>query len=152
MHGFLIDLARLVDLQFGRAHLFHHRQADIAHGEDIGSGQVGQHVGVHMFFFQRQFVMIVVDILRHVDIQRRPVVLVGVQEIIPGPGVLERGQLVDVGHTIDNTLVVRIDRAGIIGLGRNILWRIHPRQRGRFTLNANIWLAFKTGCARLTRR
>ena len=110
MQRFFIDLAGLVDLQFGCAHLFHHRQADVAHGQDVGSRQVGEHVLENVALGRAELVVVVVHVLRHGDFQRRPVVAVGLEEELPGPGVLERRQLVDVGLAIDDALVGGVDR------------------------------------------
>jgi hypothetical protein len=110
VQGFFIDLPGLVDLQLGRTHLLHDRQADVAHGQDVRGRQIRQHVLEDMALGAGQLVVIVVHVLRHADFQRRPVVAVGFQEELPGPGVLERRQLVDVGLAIDDALVGRIDR------------------------------------------
>ena len=60
------------------------------------------------------------DVAAHVDFLRHPVVGAGGEVLLPGPLVLERHQLVDVGAAVDDALVVDLDaavarRAGSIG-------------------------------------
>src|SRR5262245_51456729 len=50
-------------------------------------------------------VAVVLDILRHVDVKRCPVILIRIQEILPGPGVSEWRELIDVAHTVNDALV-----------------------------------------------
>jgi len=56
-------------------------------------------------------VLIVLDILGHVDVHRGPVVLVGIEKEFPRPGIFEGGQLVDVGESIDHPFVLGMDRS-----------------------------------------
>src|SRR5690606_28147118 len=128
VQGFFVYLAGLVDLQFRGAHFFHHGQADVAHGQDVRGGQVGQYVFVHVLLRRGQAVVVVVDVLGHVDVQRGPVVFVGVHEVFPGPGVLEGCQLVDVGFAVDDAFVVYVHRRRA-GAGRRLVfgfWFVVP--------------------------
>ena len=54
------------------------------------------------------------DVARHVHLLRHPVVGAGGQVFFPGPLVLERDQLVDVGLAVDDAFVCSVDalRAG----------------------------------------
>jgi hypothetical protein len=125
VQGFLIHLAGLVDLQLGGAHLLHHRQADVAHGQDVGGGEVGQHVLEDVALGAAQLVVVVVHVLGHGDLQGRPVVAVGLEEELPGPGVLEGRQLVDVGLATDDALVGGIHRGQGMAQGGSLRW--HPQ-------------------------
>ncbi len=130
MHRFFIDLARLVDLQLGGGHLFHHRQADVAHGQDIARSEVGEHALIDVALLQGELVLVILHILGHVDVQRRPVVLVGVEKEFPGPRVLERRQLVDIGLAIDDPLILSAYR--FCGRRRDGGRFLRLQGRGRF--------------------
>ena len=58
------------------------------------------------------------DVARHVDFLRHPVVGAGGEVLLPGPLVLERHQLVDVGLAVDDALVGGVDAARAIGAAR----------------------------------
>ena len=49
------------------------------------------------------------DVAAHVDLLRHPVIGAGGQILVPGPLVLERHQLVDVGAAVDDPLVGDVD-------------------------------------------
>jgi hypothetical protein len=66
-------------------------------------------------FGGRELVMVVVYVLRHVDFQRGPVVAVGLEEIVPGPGVLGGHQIVHALFAADQAFVVR--RHGVYVMG-----------------------------------
>ena len=53
------------------------------------------------------------DVARHVDLLRHPVVGAAGKVFFPRPFVLEGHQLVDIGLTVDDALVIGIDTAGI---------------------------------------
>ena len=128
MQGLLEYLTCLVDLQLGRTHLFHHRQADVAHREDVCRGQVGEHVLEHVALGMGEGVVVVVQILRHRDLEWRPVIAVGIEEEFPRPRILERHELVDVGLAVDDALVGsthRRQRGGMGGRGKQVVHGVH---------------------------
>ena len=62
------------------------------------------------------------DVALHVDLLRHPVVGAGGEVFLPGPLVLERHQLVDVGLAVDDALVGDVDaaRATVAGARRRL--------------------------------
>ena len=58
------------------------------------------------------------DVAAHLDFLRHPVVGTGREVFVPGPFVLERHQLVDVGTAVDDPFVGNIDPAELDFIGR----------------------------------
>jgi hypothetical protein len=74
------------------------------------------------------------DVARHVHFLRHPVVGAGGEVLLPGPLVLERHQLVDVGLAVDDALVGGVDTAldgGGAWRDSGLAGRIHSRLHGR---------------------
>jgi hypothetical protein len=137
--GFFKGLAQQELAALGRRDVAVGAQHDVVGGQRVGGDEeaqvalddaalvFGQAVGV---FPQR-------DVARHVHFLRHPVVGAGGQVFFPGPLVLERHQLVDVGLAVDDALVGGVHAAlagcssGATGLEVvGTWWRRHrPSQR-----------------------
>jgi hypothetical protein len=82
-------------------------QHDVVGGQRIGGDEEAEVAldDAALVFGQAVRVLPGRDVARHVDLLRHPVVGAGGEVLLPGPLVLERHQLVDVGLAVDDALV-----------------------------------------------
>jgi len=94
-------------------------QHDVVGCERVGGDEEAQ-VAAHdaaLVFRQPVRVLPQGDVAGHVHFLRHPVVGAGRQILLPGPLVLERHQLIDVGPPVDDPLVGHVDAARVARRG-----------------------------------
>jgi hypothetical protein len=133
VHRLLEGLAQHVLAALGVGDVAVGRQHDVVRHQRIG-GREEAHVALHhpALVLGHLVALPQLDVARHVDFLRHPVVGAGVQVLLPGPLVLDRNQLVQVGAAIDDLLLVHLDARGGFALQRlQLRGLVSGREDGR---------------------
>jgi len=108
-------------------------QHDVVRGQRVGSHEEAEVALDQATLVVGQAVRVLPerDVAAHVDFLRHPVVGAGGQVLLPGPLVLERHQLVDVGAAVDDPLVFDAHAAVALGnLGAVVRAAVGMKRRG----------------------
>jgi hypothetical protein len=84
---------------------------DVVRGERVGGDEKSE-IALHeppLVLGESQRVLPQLDVAAHLDFLRHPVIRAGGEILFPGPLVLERHELVDVGRPVDDALVGDVD-------------------------------------------
>ena len=94
-------------------------QHQVVGDQRVGAGEKAQRAldDQPLVVRKRRGVLPLGDVGRHVDLVRHPVVGAAGDVLFPGPAVLERHELVEVGLAVDDFLVVDLDTTGAHGDG-----------------------------------
>lgn len=98
-----------------------HGQGQVVGNQRVGGGEEAEvaHDDAALVFGQAVLALPQGDVGGHVDLLRHPVVGAAVEVLLPGPVVLERYQLVEVGAAVDHALFVNGDAGrGAFQLGQ----------------------------------
>ena len=133
---FLECLAQQVLPALGRGDVAIGAEHDVVGGKAVGGDEEAEIALDDQALVVGEAVRVLpqLDVALHVHFLRHPVVGAGRDVLVPGPAVLERHQLVDVGLAVDDALVLHADAAEAVGhrllLDVEIVHRF-PRELGR---------------------
>ena len=142
VNGFVEGLAQQELAAFRRGDLAVGAEHDVVGGEAVGGDEEAEVALDQAHFVFRQLAGFpLFDVALHVHFLRHPVVGALRQVFFPGPLVLERDELVDVGLAVDHALVAGVDAAGAVGVHR-VVGGGNGGDRVFKAQHANSWLFF----------